>query len=32
MKISRFTMNPFGMNCYILWSGPGGECIVIDPA
>ena len=31
MKISRFTMNPFGMNCYILWSGPGGECIVIDP-
>ena len=31
MKISRFTMNPFGLNCYILWSGPGGECIVIDP-
>ena len=31
MKISRFTMNPFGMNCYILWSGPGGICIVIDP-
>ena len=31
MKISRFTMNPFGMNCYILWSGPGGQCIVIDP-
>lgn len=31
MKISRFTMNPFGMNCYILWSVPGGECIVIDP-
>ena len=31
MKISRFTMNPFGMNCYILWSAPGGECIVIDP-
>ena len=31
MKISRFTMNPFGMNCYILWSGPGGRCIVIDP-
>lgn len=24
-------MNPFGMNCYILWSAPGGECIVIDP-
>lgn len=31
MKISRFTMNPFGMNCYILWSEPGGVCIVIDP-
>ncbi|MBR6489383.1 MAG: MBL fold metallo-hydrolase [Muribaculaceae bacterium] len=31
MKISRFAMNPFGLNCYILWSGPGGECIVIDP-
>lgn len=31
MKISRFTMNPFGMNCYILWTGPGGDCIVIDP-
>ena len=31
MRISRFTMNPFGMNCYILWSAPGGECIVIDP-
>ncbi len=31
MKISRFTMNPFGMNCYILWSSPGGECAVIDP-
>ena len=31
MKISRFTMNPFGMNCYILWSVPGGECIVVDP-
>jgi glyoxylase-like metal-dependent hydrolase (beta-lactamase superfamily II) len=24
-------MNPFGMNCYILWSAPCGECIVIDP-
>ena len=24
-------MNPFGMNCYILWSAPAGECIVIDP-
>ena len=31
MKISRFTINPFGMNCYILWSGPGGECAVVDP-
>ena len=31
MKISRFTMNPFGMNCYILWTGPGGDCIVLDP-
>lgn len=31
MKISRFTMNPFGENCYILWSEPGGECIVVDP-
>lgn len=31
MKISRFTMNPFGMNCYILWTGPGGQCIVVDP-
>ncbi len=24
-------MNPFGMNCYILWSVQGGECIIIDP-
>lgn len=24
-------MNPFGMNCYVLWSGPGGDVIVIDP-
>ena len=31
MKISRFTMNPFGMNCYILWTASGGECIVVDP-
>ncbi|MDY6292729.1 MAG: MBL fold metallo-hydrolase, partial [Bacteroidales bacterium] len=31
MKISRFTMNPFGMNCYILWTAPGGKCIIIDP-
>ncbi len=31
MKISRFTMNPFGMNCYILWNMPGGDCIVVDP-
>ena len=31
MRISRFTMNPFGMNCYILWSAPGGQCIVVDP-
>jgi len=31
MKISRFTMNPFGMNCYILWNRPGGECIIVDP-
>ena len=31
MKISRFTMNPFGMNCYILWNSAGGECVIIDP-
>lgn len=24
-------MNPFGMNCYILWTAPGGKCIIIDP-
>ena len=24
-------MNPFAMNCYVLWSAPEGECIVIDP-
>jgi len=24
-------MNPFGMNCYILWNKPGSDCIVIDP-
>jgi len=24
-------MNPFGMNCYVLWTMPGGECIVVDP-
>lgn len=31
MKISRFIMNPFGMNCYILWTAPGGKCIIVDP-
>lgn len=24
-------MNPFGMNCYILWNSVGGECVIIDP-
>ena len=24
-------MNPFGMNCYVMWTGPGGQCIIVDP-
>lgn len=24
-------MNPFSMNCYILWNGPRGRGIVVDP-
>ncbi|MEE1298689.1 MAG: MBL fold metallo-hydrolase [Muribaculaceae bacterium] len=31
MKISKFTVNPFGENTFILWTGEGGEAAVIDP-
>lgn len=31
MKISRFIVNPFGENTYILWDKEGGEAIVVDP-
>lgn len=31
MQISQFIVNPFYENTYLLWTGKGGEAIVIDP-
>lgn len=31
MKVSRFTVNPFGENTYIVWDEKTKEAIIIDP-
>lgn len=31
MKISKFVVNPFGENTYILWNGNGLEAAIVDP-
>lgn len=31
MKVSRFTVNAFGENTYILWQAPGSDAIIVDP-
>ncbi|MPZ60181.1 MAG: MBL fold metallo-hydrolase [Propionibacteriales bacterium] len=31
MLIAGFPAGPWGTNCYILATGPGAECVVIDP-
>ncbi len=31
MKISRFTVNPFAENTYILWNAETHEAVVVDP-
>lgn len=31
MKVSRFILNPFAVNTYILWHEKGGDAIIVDP-
>ena len=31
MLIAGFPAGPWGTNCYVLATGPGAECIVVDP-
>lgn len=31
MKISRFIVNPFSENTYILWNGEGSDAVIVDP-
>lgn len=31
MKITRFTFNMFGENCYVAWSPETRECMIVDP-
>ncbi len=31
MKISRFTINMFGVNCYVVWDEKSRQAVVIDP-
>lgn len=31
MLIAGFPAGPWGTNCYVVASGPGSECVVIDP-
>lgn len=31
MRISQFIVNPFAENTYILWTGVGGDAIIVDP-
>jgi glyoxylase-like metal-dependent hydrolase (beta-lactamase superfamily II) len=29
--IAGFPAGPWGTNCYVVATGPGSECVVIDP-
>ena len=31
MLIAGFPAGPWGTNCYVVATGPGSECVVIDP-
>ena len=31
MKVSRFTVNSFGVNCYVLWDSDSREAAIVDP-
>ena len=31
MKISRFTVNPFGVNSYVMWDADTLEAAIVDP-
>lgn len=31
MNVSRFTVNPLGVNCYVLWDAESREAIIVDP-
>lgn len=31
MNVSRFTVNPFGENTYVLWDADSREAVIIDP-
>ena len=31
MFIAGFPAGPWGTNCYVVATGPGSECVVIDP-
>ena len=31
MFIAGFPAGPWGTNCYVVATGPGAECVVIDP-
>lgn len=32
MKVKKFTVNPFSMNCYIYYDENSGNAVIIDPA
>ncbi|WP_302062815.1 MBL fold metallo-hydrolase, partial [uncultured Duncaniella sp.] len=31
MKVSRFIVNPFGVNTYVIWEPDSHEAAIIDP-
>ena len=31
MLIAGFPAGPWGTNCYVVATGPGAECVVVDP-
>ena len=31
MLIAGFPAGPWGTNCYVVATGPGSECVVVDP-
>ena len=31
MLIAGFPAGPWGTNCYVVATGPGQECVVVDP-